>query len=135
MGGVYARLNRRAFLRGLTTLWRPSGLAAFPGPYKTHPKSRCWVLASGMAALIAGLLIASQLPSSATWVIGFLVGIKMMMAGWSFIASAANDTTQRACGQHRQVIETRFQVQRVAARRGLTAQGAATFALGPNAAS
>ena len=47
-----------------------------------------WVLASGVAALIAGLLIASQLPSSATWVIGVLVGLKMIMAGWSFIALA-----------------------------------------------
>jgi uncharacterized membrane protein HdeD (DUF308 family) len=47
-----------------------------------------WVLASGVAALIAGFLIWSRLPSSATWVIGFLVGIKMIMAGWSFIALA-----------------------------------------------
>jgi uncharacterized membrane protein HdeD (DUF308 family) len=47
-----------------------------------------WVLASGVAALIAGFLIASNLPSSATWVIGFLVGIKMIMAGWSYIALA-----------------------------------------------
>ena len=47
-----------------------------------------WVLASGVAAIIAGVLIASQLPSSATWVIGVLVGIKMIMAGWSFIALA-----------------------------------------------
>jgi uncharacterized membrane protein HdeD (DUF308 family) len=47
-----------------------------------------WVLASGVAALIAGALIWSHLPSSATWVIGVLVGIKMIMAGWSFIALA-----------------------------------------------
>lgn len=57
--------------------------------YRLRPHSGWgWVMASGIAALIAGVLIASQLPSSATWVIGFLVGIKMIMAGWSFIALA-----------------------------------------------
>jgi uncharacterized membrane protein HdeD (DUF308 family) len=53
-----------------------------------------WVLASGVAALIAGALIWSHLPSSATWVIGVLVGIKMIMAGWSFIALALGSHEQ-----------------------------------------
>jgi uncharacterized membrane protein HdeD (DUF308 family) len=47
-----------------------------------------WVLASGLVAIAAGVLIALQLPSSATWVIGVLVGIKMIFAGWSFICMA-----------------------------------------------
>jgi uncharacterized membrane protein HdeD (DUF308 family) len=47
-----------------------------------------WVLLSGLAAIAAGLLIALQLPNSATWAIGLLVGIKMIFAGWSFIALA-----------------------------------------------
>jgi len=47
-----------------------------------------WVLVSGLAAIAAGLLIALQLPNSATWAIGLLVGIKMIFAGWSFIALA-----------------------------------------------
>jgi len=47
-----------------------------------------WVLASGLAAIAAALLIALQLPNSATWAIGLLVGIKMIFAGWSFIALA-----------------------------------------------
>jgi len=47
-----------------------------------------WVLVSGLAAIAAGLLIAMQLPNSATWAIGLLVGIKMIFAGWSFIALA-----------------------------------------------
>jgi len=33
-------------------------------------------------------VIALQLPNSATWAIGLLVGIKMIFAGWSFIALA-----------------------------------------------
>src|SRR5262245_27782260 len=47
-----------------------------------------WVLFSGLVAIAAGALIALQLPSSATWVLGTLVGIKMIFAGWSFIALA-----------------------------------------------
>jgi uncharacterized membrane protein HdeD (DUF308 family) len=47
-----------------------------------------WVLVSGLVAIAAGALIALQLPSSATWVLGVLVGIKMIFAGWSFIALA-----------------------------------------------
>jgi uncharacterized membrane protein HdeD (DUF308 family) len=47
-----------------------------------------WILASGVAALVAGILIAAQLPSSATWVIGVLVGLKMIITGWSFIVLA-----------------------------------------------
>ena len=47
-----------------------------------------WVLASGLAAAAVGVLIALHLPTSATWAIGALVGIKMMFAGASFIALA-----------------------------------------------
>jgi uncharacterized membrane protein HdeD (DUF308 family) len=47
-----------------------------------------WVLTSGAVAIAAGLLIVLQLPSSATWTIGVLVGIKMIFAGWSFISLA-----------------------------------------------
>src|SRR5262245_9608823 len=47
-----------------------------------------WVLVSGLVAIAAGALIALQLPTSATWVLGVLVGIKMIFAGWSFIALA-----------------------------------------------
>jgi len=45
-----------------------------------------WVLLSGLIALLAGGLIAMQLPSSATWAIGLVVGIKMLFSGWSFIS-------------------------------------------------
>ena len=47
-----------------------------------------WVLVSSLAAVAVGVLIALHLPSSATWAIGALVGIKMIFAGSSFIALA-----------------------------------------------
>ena len=39
-------------------------------------------------AIAAGALIALKLPSSATFTIGLLIGIKMIFAGWSFIVLA-----------------------------------------------
>jgi len=47
-----------------------------------------WILLSGLVAIAAGLLIALQLPNSATWTIGLIVGIKMIFAGWAFITLA-----------------------------------------------
>jgi uncharacterized membrane protein HdeD (DUF308 family) len=57
-----------------------------------------WVLVSGLVAIAAGVLIALQLPNSATWTIGLLIGIKMLFAGWSFITLAL--------GAHRAVAPT-----------------------------
>jgi len=47
-----------------------------------------WVLLSGLVAIAAGLLIALQLPGSATWTLGLIIGIKMIFSGWSFITLA-----------------------------------------------
>jgi uncharacterized membrane protein HdeD (DUF308 family) len=47
-----------------------------------------WVLASGLMAIAVGALIAVDLPGSATWALGLLVGIKMLVAGWSFLILA-----------------------------------------------
>ena len=42
-----------------------------------------WFLFSGILALILGILIWAQLPSSAAWVIGLFVGIDLLFSGWS----------------------------------------------------
>lgn len=54
-----------------------------------------WALVSGIAALVVGILIFAQFPSSAVWAIGLLVGINMISSGWSFVflASAAGRST------------------------------------------
>src|SRR5258705_3852274 len=44
-----------------------------------------WLIFSGLIAIAAGALIAFQLPSSATWVLGLLVGINLVFTGWSFV--------------------------------------------------
>jgi uncharacterized membrane protein HdeD (DUF308 family) len=44
-----------------------------------------FLLLSGIAALAVAVLIALDLPSSATWALGLLVGINLLFSGWSYI--------------------------------------------------
>ena len=48
-------------------------------------KGWIWMLLAGIVALAAGFLILAQLPSSATWAIGLLVGINLIMTGWAYL--------------------------------------------------
>ncbi|HEX7196202.1 MAG TPA: DUF308 domain-containing protein, partial [Candidatus Limnocylindria bacterium] len=43
---------------------------------------------SGSAGLLIGVLILAELPSSADWAIGLLVGIDLIFAGWTLVAVA-----------------------------------------------
>jgi uncharacterized membrane protein HdeD (DUF308 family) len=47
-----------------------------------------WLAASGAMSLILGILIAVQLPSSAGWAVGLLVGINLLFSGMALIALA-----------------------------------------------
>ena len=44
-----------------------------------------WLLLSGLVAAAVGVLIAYELPSSATWAIGLLAGINLLSTGISFV--------------------------------------------------
>ena len=57
------------------------GLAADEG--------RFWVLISGIAALVVGILLLAGLPGTALWAIGLLVGINFLFSGASFLALAS----------------------------------------------
>ena len=48
-------------------------------------KGWIWMLLAGIVALVVGFLILVQLPSSATWAIGLLVGINLIMTGWAYL--------------------------------------------------
>ena len=48
-----------------------------------------WMVASGVLGIVAGLLIWQQLPGSAAWVLGLLLGMNLISSGASFIALAA----------------------------------------------
>jgi uncharacterized membrane protein HdeD (DUF308 family) len=43
---------------------------------------------SGFAGLLVGILILAELPSSADWAIGLLVGIDLIFAGWTLTSLA-----------------------------------------------
>lgn len=47
-----------------------------------------WVALNGLASLIIGLVILANMPEAADWVIGLLVGIDFIFAGWSLISFA-----------------------------------------------
>jgi uncharacterized membrane protein HdeD (DUF308 family) len=47
-----------------------------------------WLCFSGLLALIIGLMIWNQWPSSAVWAIGLLVGINILFRGWALIMLA-----------------------------------------------
>jgi uncharacterized membrane protein HdeD (DUF308 family) len=49
-----------------------------------------WVLASGILSVILGVLIWSQWPSNAPWILGVLVGVSLLTTGlWTLIISLA----------------------------------------------
>jgi uncharacterized membrane protein HdeD (DUF308 family) len=45
-----------------------------------------WMLTSGIVSIVLGLMIYNQFPASAIWVVGVLVGIRLMFAGMTMIA-------------------------------------------------
>jgi uncharacterized membrane protein HdeD (DUF308 family) len=49
-----------------------------------------WILASGLVTLVLAIAILSGLPGSASWILGLIVGIDMVMAGSSLLAIGAS---------------------------------------------
>ena len=44
-----------------------------------------WILASGILGMVIGALILTGWPSTAVWAIGILVGIELIVTGWSLL--------------------------------------------------
>ena len=55
------------------------------------------MLIAGIVAVGVGILILAELPSSAVWAIGLLVGINLISSGWAyvFLALVARMHTER----------------------------------------
>ena len=47
-----------------------------------------WLLASGLIAIVAGLMILFDFPASTAWALGLVAGISIMVNGWSHVAIA-----------------------------------------------
>lgn len=57
--------------------------------YRTHaPGAWFWLLLSGIIDIILAFIIMSGLPGTAIWVIGLLVGINLLMMGFSILMVA-----------------------------------------------
>ncbi|KJE34406.1 hypothetical protein UF64_15135 [Thalassospira sp. HJ] len=75
-------------LHGLFETMMALWLKQFPG-WK-------WMLLSGGISVLAGILIFAELPSSATWAIGLLLGINLLSSGFSYLmVSMAMGTVSR----------------------------------------
>ena len=48
-----------------------------------------WSVASGVISVALGVMLAMQWPSSATWFIGFAVGLDLIVYGWALLMFAA----------------------------------------------
>jgi uncharacterized membrane protein HdeD (DUF308 family) len=74
-----------------------SKLAAW---WRIRPVEGSWMLGlGGLASVVLGVLIWADLPSSATWAIGLLVGIDLVLYGSSLIMTAiAGRQLDRAAG-------------------------------------
>lgn len=49
-----------------------------------------WVLFDGIIALVLGVMLMAQFPSSALWALGVLVGINILISGWSLVMLATS---------------------------------------------
>ena len=63
-----------------------------------------WLLFAGGLAVMLGLVILSQWPFSAAWILGVLVGVDLVSSGWWMLAIAARDSG-RADGQQAALME------------------------------
>ena len=70
----------------LAALFLAEGVAEIIMAFKVRPHEGWgFLLLSGIAALAVGVMIALDLPGSATWALGLLVGINLLFSGWSYI--------------------------------------------------
>lgn len=53
--------------------------------YKLRPEEGWgWMMFSGLIGVLAGVMLISGLPSTATWAVGLMVGINMISSGFAF---------------------------------------------------
>jgi uncharacterized membrane protein HdeD (DUF308 family) len=67
-----------------------------------------WVLFNGIIAVVLGLMIWRQWPVSGAWAIGLLVGIHILMSGWSMIILGSG--ARRVAGAIEDAVEDAVEV-------------------------
>jgi uncharacterized membrane protein HdeD (DUF308 family) len=82
----------------LVVLFIADGILRCIGAFRVRPdQGWVWPLVSGLLSILVGVLIWAGLPGSAVWAVGLLVGITLLMAGWTniFIGLAARKLASR----------------------------------------
>ena len=66
------------------------GIAAIAAAFGLRPANGWgWMLFNGIVTILLGGLIAWEWPFSGVWAIGVLLGVRLIIAGWSIIAVGA----------------------------------------------
>jgi uncharacterized membrane protein HdeD (DUF308 family) len=64
-----------------------TGIVQVIGAFGARPESGWgWLLFSGIVSVVLGAMIWRQFPLSGVWALGTLVGVQLIMSGWTLIA-------------------------------------------------
>lgn len=70
----------------LALLFIIEGIVEFGIAFRIRPHSGwVWMFLSGIIAIAVGVLLIANLPSSAAWAIGLLVGINLIFSGFAYL--------------------------------------------------
>lgn len=62
-----------------------SGILKIVFSFAKNLPHRFWLLLNGVLTIILGILIIQEWPSTGLWVLGMLLGIDLLFAGWTWI--------------------------------------------------
>ena len=64
-----------------------SGVVQAVGAFGARPEAGWgWLLFGGVISFVLGVMLWRQFPLSGVWAVGTLVGVQLMMSGWTLIA-------------------------------------------------
>lgn len=79
----------------LTILFVVEGIFKIALAVQLMPASTwLWLLISGLISLALGIMILSDIAGNASWVLGMMVGINFVFAGWALIRQASHFNAQ-----------------------------------------
>lgn len=79
----------------LTILFVVEGIFKIALAVQLMPASTwLWLLISGLISLALGIMILSDIADNASWVLGMMVGINFVFAGWALIRQASHFNAQ-----------------------------------------
>lgn len=123
VAGVIILMTPQTSLAFLTMLvaafFVASGITDIVLGFKKKPEEGWgWLVFSGGLSVLLGLLIMAEWPFSGLWVIGFFVGLRMLVSGWVLMA----------LGRAGQVALTQLQDERIESLEEHVREGAAMLA-------